>query len=137
MKKILLGMSIFMIAFLANAQNPYPVLPIDSVQFVNSTKLSETFPNDSSDYINPFFKNAQYGDTVRFEGIVMMDPRLYGLSTSRKATVLQADTIARPWGGVEIMCEPSGSGRTLAQLLNDNKFYDNLKPGNKVRVTGV
>ncbi|MDP1727835.1 MAG: DUF5011 domain-containing protein [Bacteroidota bacterium] len=137
MKKILLSISIFMLAFLVNAQNPYPVLPIDTVQFVNNTKLSETFPNDSSDYINPFFKNAQYGDTVRFEGIVMMDPRLYGLSTSRKATVLQADTIARPWGGIEIMCEPSGSGRTLAQLLNDNKFYDNLKPGNKVRVTGV
>ena len=137
MKKILLSISIFMLAFLANAQNPYPVLPIDSVQFVNSTKLSETFPNDSSDYINPFFKNAQYGDTVRFEGIVMMDPRLYGLSTSRKATVLQADTIARPWGGIEVMCEPAGTGKSLAQLLNETHFYDNLKPGNKVRVTGV
>ncbi|MBC7382514.1 MAG: DUF5011 domain-containing protein [Bacteroidia bacterium] len=137
MKKILLSLSIFMLALLARAQNPYPVIPIDTIQFVNDAKLSATFPNDSSDYVNPFFKNARFGDTVRFEGIVILDPRLYGLSVSRKATVLQMDTIARPWGGVEVMCEPALSGRTLVQLLNDNKFYDNLKPGNKVRVTGV
>jgi len=126
-----------MLAIVVNAQNPYPVIPIDTVQFVNNDKLTASFPNDSSDYVNPFFKNAQYRDTVRFDGIVLFDPRLYGLSTSRKATVLSVDTFGKPWGGVEIMCEPSGSGRTLAQLLNDNKFYDNLKPGTKVRVTGV
>jgi hypothetical protein len=137
MKKIFLIFSILMLAIVANAQNPYPVVPIDTVQFVNEGKLTETFPNDSCDYVNPFFKNATYRDTVRFDGIVLFDPRLYGLSTSRKATVLSADTFGRPWGGVEIMCEPSGSGRTLPQLLNDNKFYDNLKPGTRVRVTGV
>ncbi|MDZ4669034.1 MAG: DUF5011 domain-containing protein [bacterium] len=137
MKKILLSLCILMLAIVVNAQNPYPVIPIDTVQFVNNDKLTASFPNDSSDYVNPFFKNAQYRDTVRFDGIVLFDPRLYGLSTSRKATVLSVDTFGKPWGGVEIMCEPSGSGRTLAQLLNDNKFYDNLKPGTKVRVTGV
>jgi hypothetical protein len=137
MKKIFLSFSILMLAIVANAQNPYPVVPIDTVQFVSEDKLTATFPNDSSDYVNPFFKNATYRDTVRFDGIVLFDPRLYGLSTSRKATVLSVDTFGKPWGGVEIMCEPSGSGRTLPQLLNDNKFYDNLKPGTKVRVTGV
>jgi hypothetical protein len=137
MKKILLCFSLIAIVFLAKAQNPYPIIPIDTVQFVNDSKLSQTFPNDSSDYINPFFKNSTYRDTVRFEGIVMFDPRFYGLSTSRKATVLMADTNGGPWKGVEIMCEPAGTGRTLAQLLNETKFYDNLKPGNKVRVTGV
>ncbi len=122
---------------LASAQNPYPVVPISTVQFVNSAKLGATPPVDSSDYVNPTFTDTLYRDTVRFDGYVLFDPRKYGLSTSRKATVLSADTIARPWGGVEIMCEPSGSGRTLAQLLNETKFYENLRPGTKVRVTGV
>lgn len=119
------------------AQNPYPVIPIQTVQFVNQNKLTLTPPNDSADYINPAFTDTLYRDTVRFEGIVLFDPRLYGLSTSRKATVLMSDTNGGPWKGVEIMCEPAGSGRTLPQLINDNKFYDNLKPGTKVRVTGV
>ncbi|MCF8427770.1 MAG: DUF5011 domain-containing protein [Bacteroidia bacterium] len=137
MKKILLTLSIFTIALALKAQNPYPVVPIDTVQFVNASKLAATFPNDSSDYINPAFSNPTYGDTVRFDGIVLFDPRMYGLSTSRKATVLSTDTFGRPWGGVEVMCEPSGTGKTLAQLLNETKFYDNMKPGTKVRVTGV
>jgi len=137
MKKILLTLSIFTIALALKAQNPYPVVPIDTVQFVNASKLAETFPNDSADYINPAFSNPTYGDTVRFDGIVLFDPRMYGLSTSRKATVLSTDTFGRPWGGVEVMCEPSGTGKTLAQLLNETKFYDNMKPGTKVRVTGV
>lgn len=130
-------MVVLMLAIVAQAQNPYPVIPIDTVQFVNSAKLSVAFPNDSSDYINPTFKDTLYRDTVRFDGIVLFDPRLYGLSTSRKATVLSVDTFGRPWGGVEIMCEPAGSGKTLIQLLNETKFYDNLKPGTRVRVTGV
>jgi hypothetical protein len=137
MKKLLLSICVTMLTVLANAQNPYPVVPIDTVQFVNMDKLTATFPNDSTDYVNPFFKNSVYTDTVRFDGIVLFDPRLYGLSTSRKATVLSVDTFGRPWGGVEIMCEPAGSGRTLPELLNDNKFYDNLKPGTRVRATGV
>ena len=137
MKKILLSLCIVMLALLAQAQNPYPIIPIDTVQFVNNSKLVVSLPNDSCDYVNPYFKNSTYRDTVRFEGIVLFDPRLYGLSVSRKATVLSADTFGKPWGGVEIMCEPAGSGRTLPQLINDNKFYDNLKPGTRVRVTGV
>ena len=137
MKKLLLSFCVLLLSILANAQNPYPVLPIDTVQFVNMNKLSASFPNDSSDYVNPFFKNSIYRDTVRFDGIVLFDPRLYGLSQGRKATVLSADTFGRPWGGIEIMCEPVGSGRNLAELLNDNKFYDNLKPGTRVRATGV
>lgn len=122
---------------LASAQNPYPIVPISTVQFVNSAKLGATPPNDSSDYVNPSFTDTLYRDTVRFEGYVLFDPRKYGLSTSRKAAVLSADTIARPWGGVEVMCEPAGTGKILAQLLNETKFYENLRPGTKVRVTGV
>lgn len=137
MKKFLLSLGLGLYGFLAQAQNPYPIVPIQTVQFVNDAKLSATFPNDSSDYVNPFFTDSVYRDTVRFDGYVMFDPRFYGLSTSRKATVLMTDTVSGPWKGVEIMCEPALTGRNLATLINETKFYDNLKPGTKVRVTGV
>lgn len=137
MKKVLLAFALVLGISLAQAQNPYPIRPLEMVQYANDAKLFANPSIDSSDYVHPIFMDSVYRDTVRFEGYVLFDPRKYGLSTSRKATVLQADTIARPWGGVEIMCEPAGTGRNLATLLNETKFYDNLKPGTKVRVTGV
>lgn len=36
-------------------QNPYPIRTIYTSQFVSSNKLTEPFPNDSCDYVNPFF----------------------------------------------------------------------------------
>ncbi len=145
MKKILLSLCIVMLAFLAQAQNPYPVVSIDTIQYVNDAKMAGQFPNDSSDYINPAFKNATYRDTVKFDGYVLFDPRLYGLSTTkgRVSTVIMADTFGRPWGGVEVMADPSssvfpaGQTTTLPILVNETKFFDNLKPGTKVRVTGL
>ncbi len=116
------------------AQNPYPILPIDSIQFVNQTRLSNvgnTFP----DYITPY-KDSTYRDTVRFEGIVATNPKIYGLSASRKAAYIQRKG-GGPWSGALVMCEPSGSGLTLAQLNAEAKFYDNFVVGYKVRVTGV
>jgi hypothetical protein len=143
MKKLLITAAALTIGILVKAQNPYPIIPIDTVQFVSQSKLLATPPNDSPDYVAPM-KNLIFRDTVRFEGIVLFDPRFYGLSTSRKATYLSADTIARPWGGVMAMCEPSGSGvvpgqgqSNLQALIAQSKFYDNMKPGMKVRYTGV
>lgn len=118
-------------------QNPYPLIPIDTIQFVKYTKLTGNYPNDSSDYVNPAFKDLNYKDTVKFEGYVLFDPRLYGLSLSRKSTILLSASNGRAWGGVEVMCEPAGTGKNLTQLLNETKFYNNLKVGTKVRVTGV
>lgn len=143
MKKLLITVAALTTGMLVQAQNPYPIIPIDTVQFVSQNKLLATPPNDSPDYVAPM-KNPTFRDTVRFEGIVLFDPRFYGLSTSRKATYLSADTIARPWGGVMAMCEPSGSGvvpgqgqTNLQALIAQSKFYDNMKPGMKVRYTGV
>lgn len=145
MKKLILSISVLAttLLFRAQSQNPYPILKIDSIQFVSQSKLSATPPNDSPDYVAPM-KNLTYRDTVRIEGIVLFDPRFYGLSASRKATYLAADTIARPWGGVMAMCEPAGSGvvpgagqTNLQALIAQSKFYDNMKPGMKVRYTGV
>lgn len=139
MKKFLLFLVFTGFLSLLNAQNPYPIIPLSDVQFVSSSKLTASPPNDSSDYVNPILQNVQYKDTIRFEGYVLFDPRLYGLSTtkSRRATVIVADTIVSPWGGLELMCDPAGLGTTLNQLVNDNSFYDNLRPGTKVRVTGL
>ena len=137
MKKVLLLLSFTVAAFMLKAQNPYPIIPLDSVQRTSLAKLSQTPPNDSPDYVSPRV-NARYGDTVRIEGYVLFDPRYYGLSISRKSTILVKDTIGSAWGGVEVICDPAVVGATnLASLISDNSFYDNIKPGYKVRVTGI
>lgn len=119
------------------AQNPYPTVPIDSIQYVSSSKLTATPPKDTPDYINPTFKYA-YGDTVRFQGIVAFNPRAYALSTgaSRVSTWLQRKG-GGPWSGVQVMLDPSvtGGGYTKAQMLAETKFEDNISVGYPVRIT--
>lgn len=113
----------------------YPILPIDSIQFVNNSRLT----NDTTtlpDYISPTFKNTTYRDTVRFEGVVVSNPQVYGLSTFRKGAYIQRIG-GGPWSGVLVMCEPSGTGTTLANLKTETNFYSNFIPGKRVRVTGV
>jgi hypothetical protein len=136
MKKTILLITTILVGLIANAQNPYPILPIDSVGFVNATKLSNPTGVTLPDYVNPTFKDTIYKDTVRFEGIVISNPKAYGLSTSRKAAYIQRKG-GGPWSGALVMCEPSGTGTTLANLLAETKFYDNFVVGYKVRVTGV
>lgn len=134
MKKQLLSLLMLGAGFMLKAQNPYPIYSIDSVQFVNQTRLNSpgnTFP----DYITPF-KDSTYYDTVRFEGIVITNPKIYGLSANRKAAYLQRKG-GGPWSGVLVMCEPSGTGVTLPVLNAETKFYDNAIVGYKIRVTGV
>ncbi len=139
MKKVLLLLSITIAAFTLKAQNPYPIIPLDSVQRTSQFKLNRAEPIDSPDYISPRV-NARYGDTVRIEGYVLFDPRYYGLSDkkARVSSILVKDTICSAWGGVEILCDPAVVGATsLNQLISDNSFFDNVKPGYKIRVTGV
>lgn len=142
MKKTILLITTILGGLFANAQNPYPIIPIDTVQFVNPTRLA--IPTTSSnagtitkpDYVEPTFKDTIFRDTVRIEGIVVFNPKAYGLSTSRKAAFLQKKG-GGPWSGVQIMCEPAGTGTTLTTLISETKFYDNFVVGYKVRVTGV
>ncbi len=143
MKKTILLITTILGGLIANAQNPYPIIPLDSVQFTSASKLLANPVVDTCDYLSPM-KNLTYRDTVRFDGYVLFDPKKYGLSaTSRKSTYLSMDTIAKPWGGVEVLCEPAivGGGANgaanLAALVSQSKFYDNLKPGMKVRVTAI
>ncbi|MES2727512.1 MAG: immunoglobulin-like domain-containing protein [Bacteroidota bacterium] len=142
MKKTILLITTVLGGLFANAQNPYPIVPIDTVQFVNPTKLSlVTTPAQAAtatlpDYTTPVFKDTIYRDTVRIEGIVICSPKSYGLSTSRKAAFIQRKG-GGPWSGVQVMCEPAGTGTTLAVLQTETKFKDNFIPGYKVRLTGV
>ncbi len=142
MKKTILLITTILGGLIANAQNPYPIVPIDSVQFVNPTKLKLiTTPAQAAtatlpDYTTPVFKDTVYKDTVRIEGVVIANPKAYGLSKSRKATFIQRKG-GGPWSGVQVMCEPAGTGTVLTTLLAESKFYDNMVAGYKVRVTGV
>ncbi|MES2560985.1 MAG: immunoglobulin-like domain-containing protein [Bacteroidota bacterium] len=135
-RRLLLSMIALGAAGLLKAQNPYPIIPIDSVQFVNATKLGLPIPNDTPDYISPIPSNSQYKDTVRFEGIVVTNPKIYGLSSNRKAAFMQRKG-GGPWSGVQVMCEPAGTGVTLPVLNAEAKFYENFIVRYKVRVTGV
>ncbi len=142
MKKTILLITTILGGLIANAQNPYPIIPTDTVQYVNPTRLAIPTINSNRgtvtrpDYTTPTFKDTIYKDTVRIEGIVVFNPKAYGLSANRKASFLQKKG-GGPWSGVQIMCEPSGTGTTLANLLAETKFYDNFVVGYKVRVTGV
>jgi hypothetical protein len=140
MKKIVLGIITLNLVLLnLSAQNPYPQIPIDSVQFVNSSQLingNNTLP----EYISPAFKNSTYRDTVRFEGVVLTNPQIYGLSPSRKGAYIQR-LGGGPWSGVLVMCDPTIlpiNGRpTLGQLINETGFYNNMIPGKRVLITGI
>jgi hypothetical protein len=135
MRKLLLSMLVLGASVTLRAQNPYPIIPIDSVQFVNQAKLDSAAANTIPDYVT-LIKNPTYRDTVRFEGIVVSNPKIYGLSTSRKAAYIQRKG-GGPWSGVQVMCDFAGTGTTLANLINETKFYDNFVVGYKVRVTAV
>jgi hypothetical protein len=136
MKKQVLSLLLLGAAFMLKAQNPYPILPIDSVQFVKQIKLDSASANTLPDYISPLYKDTMYRDTVRFEGIVISNPKIYGLSSNRKAAYIQRKG-GGPWSGALVMCEPSGTGVTLPVLNSETKFYENFIPGYMVRVTGV
>jgi hypothetical protein len=144
MKKQILTFLFAIVTLWAQAQPP--VVPIDSIQFMNQSRLSQVKFNVSgddstlSDYIRPVFKNSKYQDTVTIEGIVTFNPSSYALSTSgsRKSAFLQvADNKA--WCGIEVMMSASGVGSSLSQADFDiaTQFTQNMKEGRKVRVTGI
>ena len=136
MKKRLLSMMMLGATMMLKAQNPYPTLPIDSIQFVNQLKLDSASANTLPDYATQL-KNPVFGDTVRFEGIVISNPKIYGLSlASRKGAYIQRKG-GGPWSGVLVMCDPAGTGTTLPNLITETKFYDNFIVGFPVKVTGI
>src|SRR5215212_8554287 len=102
MKKPVFTLLLSMLAVFAMAQ--YPLVPIDTVQYINPTRLAAITVGGGSatlpDYIYPTYHNTQYEDTVVIEGIVTFDPASYGLSASRRSAFIQ-EAIDRPWSGVE------------------------------------
>jgi hypothetical protein len=140
MKKSLL--TLIMLAVTAVTFAQYPLVPIDTTQFVDSARLANVKFNvagqDSTlpDYVSPVFHNAKYGDTVVIEGIVTFDPASYGLSFSRRSAFIQ-EASNRSWCGVEVMMDTSALNPrpTQAQLEAASQFAQNLKLGRKVRVT--
>ena len=116
---------------------PYPLISIDSLQFVSAQKLA--LGNTRPDYQNPVAKDPVYGDTVQVEGVVAFDPRYYGLSVNRKATFIQ-NSNGGPWSGIEVMCDPStvsGWSGGLSTYKSATQFYQSSVKGLKVRYVGV
>jgi len=128
MKRVLVLLSILLSINFLSAQTHGPVIPMDSVQYVDQSTLS----SGKSDPIH--FK---YGDTVTIEGIVAFNQVYYGQSTSRKATWIQ-DTIFKPFHAMNVFIEPvmPGYSGNLAQLNAEVKFYENFLPGYRVKCTG-
>ena len=118
MKKILLlSVVLLCLGHFSNAQ--YPLVRIDSIQFVDANKLA----NDTT--VSP-----KLGDTVRVQGIVTFDPDNSILSTSRKFSYIQIpDTTIVSWKGINL------------HILNADtaavRLFDNFERGNIVEVTGV
>lgn len=123
------------VCFNACSACKYPIQATDTSQYVSQLKLTNAPINDSADYVSPIFKNPTYRDTLSVSGVVVVSPRMYGLSTARKGFYLQRPG-GGPWSGVQIMCEPSGSGTTLAPFLNETNFYTSAARGRHIRVTG-
>lgn len=138
MKKPVITLILSILAVAAMAQ--YPNVPIDTVQYINPTRLATITTgggsNTLADYIFPTYHNTQYEDTVVVEGIVTFDPASYGLSTNRRSAFIQAAD-DRPWSGVEIMLDPSqvAGSPTMAALDAASQFSQSMKKGRKVRVT--
>lgn len=136
MKKLLL--SAFLLLGFFQVQAQYPLVPIDSVQFINANRLAQiTFnspgqDNTLPDYIEPVFKNTTYGDTVVIEGVVTYDPISYGLSTNREAAWIQR-TGTEAWSGIQVMYDSN----VVPVNQNVVLFKQNMKKGRTVRVTGV
>jgi hypothetical protein len=121
------------------------VTPIDSIVYVvaDSLKVGKDLPTNFGGY----YTSARRTDTFTIEGVVTFDPRLYGLSTSRKAAWLQLPGVDS-FAGIHVMVDngrlnsltglgPGSGGANLPTLLSDVKFYENFRPGFTVKVTGV
>jgi hypothetical protein len=138
MRKLLLSCLLAGLAFTsANAQLQHRhVTPIDSLR-ASSTDLAAG--KDTTSY----FKAGLGGDTITIEGIVAFDPGYYGLSSNRKGTWLQTSSTGQEWQGIHVLIDAArlkaltGIVTTLQDLNNDVKFYENLKPGLKVKVTCI
>lgn len=137
MKRLLLSIAALGTFGMMQAQTVYPLIPIDSAQFVNQEKLANPTANTRPDYVDPVFKNPTFGDTVRMEGIVVTNPRLYGLSSSRRAAYIQRKG-GGPWSGMLVMCDNQTVGApNLSGFITETKFYENMVPGFPVLVTGI
>lgn len=137
MKK-LFTLLLLVFAVISTQAQTYPLVDIDSIQFVNIQKL--TAGNTIPDYIDPVKKNPRYGDTVELEGYVTFNPKSYGLSTSkgRAGAFLQKDTTGKPWGGVQVLLNTDiFPGDSLGGLDLITQFFGNFELGYKVRCTGV
>ncbi|MBI1185612.1 T9SS type A sorting domain-containing protein [bacterium] len=122
----------------AMAQLGRPVR-FDSIQYVTPQSLAKG--NDEPSY----FGDGRTGGinngkrtTLTVEGVVCpMHPGYYGLSLSRRSTMVFSKDGAGRWSGLEVMADPGPVGsKDLATLKAVTKFYENFQPGLTVKFQG-
>ncbi len=135
-KKIILSLTLALVYTMGMAQvNPYPLVSIDTLQFVTASKLAVN--NSAPDYTSPSFKNAVYTDTVQVEGYVTFNPMTYALSLSRYGCFLQTTPTASPWGTMHVLLDKGlYPGDTIGGLDQIVKYFANFNYGLKVKCTG-
>ncbi len=111
---------LFSLLLSVSAWAQYPLVSIDSVQWVHPDSLA--LGNTLS---------RLEGDTVRVRGLVIYNPRQHALSTNFKASYLvdTASLATNNWKGLLV--------RMLTPDSVATQFFNNFVPGNIVEATGV
>ncbi len=108
---------LFLVCFSSLAFAQYPLVTIDSIQYVAPDTL-----------LLPKTLSRLTGDTVRVRGVVKFDPRRSALSTNFKNTYILDTATTGVFKGMNVR---------LVNLADTTAFYDNVIPGNIVELTGV
>ncbi len=120
---------IILISSVAFSQSPFPLVPIQQIQWVHPDSLRKAdslqtagvafnaanFPHwieDSRYWHVPPLSATQYGDTVTVVGIVLNKPQMYALG-NRYAVFIQ-DTAGGPWSGIIVLANDTTSPNTQA-----------------------
>jgi len=121
--------ALLLIVGIAFAQSPFPLIPIQEIQWVHPDSLRKAdslqaagvafnatnFPHwieDSRYWHVPPLSATQYGDTFTVVGIVMNKPQMYALG-NRYAVFIQ-DTSGGPWSGIIVLANDTTSSATQA-----------------------
>ncbi len=121
--------ALLLIVGIAFAQSPFPLIPIQEIQWVHPDSLrkadslqaagvafnSLSFPHwieDSRYWHVPPLSATQYGDTFTVVGIVMNSPQMYALGD--RYVVFIQDTSGGPWSGIIVLANYTTSSATQA-----------------------
>jgi DNA/RNA endonuclease YhcR with UshA esterase domain len=117
--KIFTVISFVLISGILFSQLPYPVVPIDSIEWVHPDSLKKAdslqiagVAFDSPDFPHWIEDSRYIGDTVTVIGVVMNNPYMYALGN--RYAVFIMDTAGGEWSGLLILANDTTSPETQA-----------------------